>query len=251
MRTHSSAATRAWRREAVALRAEHQGHLVELVRGGVVDVGGLLVGGQGQQPVARPADRFQALGPRFQAGVRDREDRAHRHLHRAPVQRVGAVRREQDRVHAEGGGAAEDRADVGVVVDRLHDHHPAGGGEEFVGGRQRLALHRGERPPVHVVAGDAFGEVRADRVHGRRELVDDVPHDVDPLGREQHRAHLVAGVLGPSDDLLALGDEEAFGGFAAAPQLHVGQARVVAQAGVVGVLDGDEIGHRVILPCPG
>ena len=51
-------------------------------------------------------------------------------------------------------------ADVGVVVDRLHDDDAAGRGQESSGVGQRLALHGGEGAAVHVVAGDLFGEVR-------------------------------------------------------------------------------------------
>src|SRR5690606_33292664 len=167
----------------------------------------------------------------------------HGDLDAAAVQGVGAVRGEQHRVHAEGGGRAEDGTDVGVVVHGLHDDHPAGPPQQVGRGGQGLALHGGEGAAVHVVAGDAFGQFGGDGVDGGGEFVDDVTHDVDPLGREQHGPHLVPGVLGPADDLLALGDEESLGGFAPAAQFDVGQARVVAQAGVVGVRDGDEIGH--------
>lgn len=240
--------------EAVALGAEHQGHTVHLVRGHLVEALRLLVGGEREQAEARLAHRLQGLGPGFEACVGDREDGAHGDLHRAAVERVGAVRGEQDRVHAERGRAAEDGADVRVVVHRFHDDDAALRGEDFVGGRERLALHRGEGAAVHVVAGDALGEVRAHGVDRGRDLVDDVAHDVDPLGGEQHGAHLVPGLLGPSDHLLALGDEEALGGLAPAAEFDVGQARVVAQARVVGIFDGDEtlsFSHRLILPCPG
>src|SRR5690606_6612783 len=92
----------------------------------------------------------------------------------------------------------------------------------------------------------------ADDVDGGGDLVDDVPHGVEPLLGQQHRAHLVPGGPGPADDLLALGDEQALGGFAPAAQLHVGQARVVGQTRVAGVLAGDGIGHGwVLLQAPG
>ncbi len=96
---------------------------------------------------------------------------------------------------------------------------------------------------MHVVAGDLLGERRVDDVHRGRGRVDDVAHGVDPLGGQQHRAHRVARLAGPPDHLLALGDEEALGGFAAAAQFDVGQARVVVQARVVGVVDREEAGH--------
>ncbi len=142
------------------------------------------------------------------------------------------------------------RAGVRAVVGSLRGARAADRAEQFVGRRQRLALHRREGAAVHVVAGDAFGQFGADRVHGRRDLVDDVAHQVDPLRREQHGAHLVPGVPGASDHLLPLGDEQALGRLPPAPELDVGQTDVVAQAGVVGVVDGDEISHRLILPCP-
>src|SRR5690606_41047088 len=70
-----------------------------------------------------------------------------------------------------------------------------------------------------------------DGVDGGGEFVDDVAHDVDPLGREQHGPHLVPGVLGPADDLLALGDEESLGGVAPAAHVGGGPARGAGAAG--------------------
>src|SRR5690606_2838955 len=125
----------------------------------------------------------------------------------------------------------EDGTDVGVVVHGLHDDHPAGPPQQVGRGGQGLALHRGEGAAVHVVAGDAFGQLGGDGVDGGGEFVDDVAHDVDPLGREQHGPHLVPGVLGPADDLLALGDEESLGGVAPAAHVGGGPARGAGAAG--------------------
>lgn len=139
-----------------------------------------------------------------------------------------------------------------MVDDVLEDGHPADvpglRGQEGADAGQRLALHGGEGAAVHVVTGDAFGELRGDRVHGCAGLVDDIAHHLDPLGGEQHGPHLVPGVPGPSDDLLALGDEEAFGGLPTAPEFDVREAGVVTQTRVVGVVDGDELSHGTMLP---
>ena len=74
----------------------------------------------------------QGVVPVRQPGPRRGEDRAHADLDRAAVERVGAARREQHGVEAEGGAGAEDRADVGVVDEVLEHEHRAGAGEHVV-----------------------------------------------------------------------------------------------------------------------
>ncbi len=229
--------------QARPLGAEHQGDPVHAVPGGLVQRRRPLAGGQGEEPEAGRADRGESVEPGVQAGVGHGEDRAHGDLHAAAVERVGAVRGEQDGVHAERRGRPEDGTDVGVVVDRFQDRHPAGRAQHVGRRGQGPAPHGGEGAAVHVVAGDLLGQAGADHVDRCRGVVDDVAHDVGPLRGQQHRPHRVPGVPGAADDLLALGDEQALGGFAPAAQFHVGQAGVVVQARVVGVLDGDEFGH--------
>ena len=54
-------------------------------------------------------------------GERDAQHVPERHPGRPPVERVGGRGVEEDGVGAEGGGVAEDGADVLVVVDALED----------------------------------------------------------------------------------------------------------------------------------
>ena len=117
----------------------------------------------------RPDEVRQGVVPVGQAGPRRREDRAHADLDRAAVERVGAARREQHGVEAEGGARAEDRADVGVVDEVLEHEHRARAGEHLVDRRQRSALERGERAAVHVEAGDLLDQrPRTARSRARR-----------------------------------------------------------------------------------
>ncbi len=101
---------------------------------------------------------------------------------------------------------------------------------------------------MDVVAGDGLGQVGFDDVHRGIGLGDDVRHHVQPLGGQQHRPHPVAGREGAADDLLALRDEQALGGLAAAAEFDVGQAGVVGETGVGRVGDGAGFGHPEILP---
>ena len=152
--------------QTVTLGPEHQGQPVEsghrlLERDGVL--------GQRQGDGVEPAalEIRQGVVPVGQAGPGQGEHRAHGHLHRPAVERVGAPRREQHRVDAERGGAAEDGADVGVVDDVLADHDGAGALEHLVERGQRRARERGQRAAVDVEAGDLLGEGLGDHEAGR------------------------------------------------------------------------------------
>ena len=206
---------------------------------GVADWSG--VSASSRNPACR--SNGQPAAPVRQPGVRDREHRAHRHLHRPPVQRVGAARRQDHRVHAERGRAPEDPAQVAVVHDVLADHHPAGGGQHLRGRRQRPPQHRGQRAAVHLVAGQRGGRVRRDDVHRARAGGDQIGQRGLPVLRDQQRPDRVPGGHGPPDHLLTLGDEQPVLGLQAAPQPDVGQPGEVGQPRVGRVGDGQHGRH--------
>ncbi len=86
---------------------------------------------------------------------------AHRDLHRAPVERIGASRRDEDGIGAQGCGVAEDGSDVRVVDEVDQDDHEACGGQELGRWRQRAALERGQRTAMHAVPGHLPEDLRA------------------------------------------------------------------------------------------
>ena len=137
----------------------------------------------------------EGVVPVGKAGPRRGEDRAHADLDRASVQRVGAAWRQQYGVEAEGGAAAEDRADIGVVDNVLEHQYLTRAVEHLVEGRERTALERGERATVHVEAGDLLGQRLTDDVAALIEVTDpDDPRlaDYRDLRDVQLRTHLEA-----------------------------------------------------------
>jgi hypothetical protein len=123
--------------QAVTLGAEQQRG--PLPHRSLADRRGAPIGGQRQQPESFGAQLGQAVVPLGHAGVGNGEHGAHRDLDRTPVERVGAPRRQDHRVHAERGGAAEDRPDVAVVDEVLEHEHATGAGGQFGGRGERLA----------------------------------------------------------------------------------------------------------------
>ena len=208
------------RAQPAALGAHEQRHLARLGRqvGGEL-VEGHVVGAQGHRRdgEARPLEGLQASGPVVHAGPGQEEDGAHARLDGPPVERVGGPRGEQHAVPAEGGGAPDDGADVRVVDDVLaHDEAPRV--EQFGHAPAGGALHRGERPAVHVEAGDPLGQGLVHDVDGHVEAVEDRAQPGDPALGQQEGPRLVAGLAGPPDHLLALGDEQAVGGLKGSAQ---------------------------------
>jgi hypothetical protein len=178
----------------------------------------------------------EAVEPAGHPGVRDGEHRTHRDLDRPPVQRVGAPRRQHDRVDAERGRAAEDRAHVAVVNQVFEHDDPARAGDDRGDTGQRLAGQRRQRAPVHPVPGEAFRDLVGNHVDGGGGHVQG--RDVgQPALAEEHRAHGVAGRDGAGDDLRALRDEQAVLGLQVRPQARVRQPGVVGQPDVGGVVD--------------
>ena len=102
-------------------------------------------------PAARSAATSTGHDP---PSERHPEHVAHRHPHAAPVERVGAARREQDRVDPQRGGVAEERAEVLVVVHGLEHGHPARPGEQVVQDGRRGPVGAREHPAVEVEADD-------------------------------------------------------------------------------------------------
>ena len=196
--------------------------------------------------VVNPADdeRRQRRLPGLEPRPGQREDRAHGDLDRAAVQRVGAARRQQDGVEAEGGARAEDRADVGVVDDVLQHQHRPGAGEDRVHRGQREPGERGQCAAVDVEAGDPLGERLGDHVAGRVRAREHVGEAVEPARRHQERPRREAGLDRAPDDLLPLGQEQPVLGLQVLAQRHVAQVAVVGEPRVVGVGDLDEVSHR-------
>ncbi len=203
-------------------------------RGELVEGDRLLGEGEGRDVEPEVVQRPDPAGPRLDARPRHLEDRPHGDPDGPAVERVRAPRGHEHRVDAEGGGGPEHRPDVRVVDDVLEDEHPAGAGEDVLERRQRGAVHRGERPPVEVEAGELLDDVgRADEDGhavplGRR---DDVPEVGEPTLRHEVRARPVPGPEGPPDHLLGLGDVEPALGLEPPPQRDVGEPDVVARAG--------------------
>ena len=90
---------------------------------------------------------------RAPAGSRARQHVAHRDPHRPPVEGIAAAGREQHGVEAEAAGAAEDHAEVLVVVDVLEDGDPPGAGQHVRrvrhGHRSAAARTPGDREARH------------------------------------------------------------------------------------------------------
>ena len=119
----------------------------------------------------RPLQDAAGLAPLRQPRPRHLEHGAHAHPHAPPVERIGAARRDEHGIGAEAGGAAEDRTDVGVIDDVLEDDDEPRIRDDLGHGRERRAVHRGQRAAVHRVAGQRLGDLGRDDVHRRLGVV--------------------------------------------------------------------------------
>jgi len=209
------------------------------------DGGHALVGGEREHPEAGRLQVGETVKPAGHPGVPDGEHRAHRHLHRPAVKRVSTARREHHRIHAERGGAAKDRADVGVVDQVLQDDDAPGVGDHLGDRGQRPAGERRERAPVDAVAGHFLGDPVRDHINrhaGSGKDAQGLKVDQAAAG-EQHRADRVASGGGTGDNFRSLRDEQAMFGLQVRPQPGVRQPRVIRQPGVVGAADLDGTQH--------
>lgn len=91
------------------------------------------------------------------------------------------------------------------------------------------------RHRVHQILGDDQDGQTGSRVH-------QVRHRLERRGRDHHRSRDEAGFEQAPDDQAALGDEHPAG----ARQLRIGNAAVVREAGVGGVVHGYD-GHRAMV----
>ena len=188
------------------------------------------VGRQRQQPEPGRPQLGQAAAPVGQPGVRHGQHGAHRHLDRAPVQRVGAPRRKDHAIEPESRGAAEDRADVRVVDDVLKNDNPAGDGQDVRhrGSGSRCieaSAPRCTRYPVSCSA-TAGGSTYS----GARAASGDLARSWPACpSADQERTDRIPGGDGAPDYLLALGDEQALRCLQAAAQVHVGQPDVIGE----------------------
>ena len=206
---------------------------------------GLRVSARVSATVVNPsADRVGSASYQSSRRVHgSREHRAHAHLDRAPVERVGAPRRQEYGVEAQRGAGAEDRADVGVVDDVL-EHQDRPGVLQDRGRRgQRTPLQRGQRTSVHVEAGHLLGERLRDHEAGRRRRGEHVGQPVQPARRHQERPRREPGLDGAAYDLLALGEEQPVLGLEVLAQLDVAQVAVVGQPRVRSRVDQDLLSH--------
>ena len=175
----------------------------------------------------------QRVVPVGQAGPREGEDRPHRHLDRAAVQRVGAPRRQQHGVDPERGGGAEDRA------------------RRWCGRRCPRRPRRCARPSSTSStegSGVRASDARAPRCtwkpvtcSARASLT--TKHGASVPSRTSASPSSQRGAIrkdrtgkpasdGPAYDLLALGEEQAVLGLERLAQLDVAQVAVVGEAGV-------------------
>jgi hypothetical protein len=186
----------------------------------------------------KPAARTRARpsGHGLQPGVRHREHLAHADPHAAPVERIGAGRRQQHGVDAERGRTAEHRADVGVVVDVLQDRHAPGAASTSSAVRSGSRWNDASTPAVHVETGGPVEHVGVAAYTGRRRPGRRAGR---PVWRRPGTTGPVAGAQRPPQDQLALGDEQPVRRLPPGTQLEIGERPVVAEAFVVRV--GDQV----------
>ena len=111
-------------------------------------------------------------------------------------------------------------------------------------------MHRGERAPVHPVAGQGLGGGRPDDVHRARAAGDEIRQAGQPIAGDQQGAHRVAGRYRPPDHLLALGDEQPVPGFQLPAQVDVGEPGVVRETRIGEVTDRDHGRRQHVLSLP-
>ena len=180
-------------------------------------------------------------------GPRDLEDGPHRDTDRPAVQRVCTPGRDEHGVDAQRGAGAEDGPDIRVVHDVLQDDDPPGTLEQFGDRGQCRPLHRRQRAPVQVESGDSLDDAvlpDEDRDPGLLRVRDDVSEIGQPAHGHEVGPGLVAGSKRPPDHLLRLGDVEAPLGLGTPPQRHVGEADIVGEPLVGGVIDADRHGEK-------
>src|SRR5690606_16517679 len=193
------------------------------------------------------------FGPAVQAGEGHAEHVAHGDPDAAPVQRVGAAGAEQDAVDAEGGGVAEDGAEVLVVADAFQHCEAARVGDQVGGLDGRGAVGHGQHSAVEVEADDFGHDFGGGRVGGHVEGGERVCQFVDAAAHSEQGSHRVGGGEESFDDHDSFGYDQSA---AAGPvRAAVGSRQVaeVVDPGIVGIGNLDYVrhgGHSPILLHP-
>src|SRR5690606_10677796 len=191
--------------------------------------------GEGQDPEVVVFEQFEVFGPAVQAGEGHAEHVAHGDPDAAPVQRVGAAGAEQDAVDAEGGGVAEDGAEVLVVADAFQHCEAARVGDQVGGLDGRGAVGHGQHSAVEVEADDFGHDFGGGRVGGHVEGGERVGQFVDAAAHSEQGSHRVGGGEESFDDHDSFGYDQSA---AAGPvRAAVGSRQVaeVVDPGIVGI----------------
>ncbi len=138
----------------------------------------------------------------------------HRDPPAASIERIAALRVDQEAVDPERRGRAQDHAEVCRIVDPLGHQHRAdrapigvSAGQELVRGRDRPPSEAGQHPSVEVVAGDPLQHLGPGGVDGDVGP-DGVGERLGTLAVDQDRDQVVTGIECPVDHQIAFGHEQ-------------------------------------------
>ena len=167
-------------REPRPLRADDEGEPRGKARDDAAEGLGIAARREAERREAAVAQLAEGIRPWLRPRERDAQHVPERHPGRAPVERVGGRGVEEDGIGAEGGGVAEDRPDVLVVVDALEDDD-----------RPRAPGDLAHRPGFRALG---------DREHATMEVhAGELGHGVGRHGEELHlrtqAGHHLVGVL--------------------------------------------------------
>ncbi len=189
-------------------------------------------------------ERPQLVAEPFRSGMGERERGPHRDAQRSSGERVGTGVVEDEAIEAECRGVADDRADVGRVVDRF-EHDEAGGVRGELGdARPRRSLEQGDDRVWVAESGHEAAHLDAPAVHragqrgGERR---------DVVGVHERRNGDASRIECPFDHQVALGEEQAGAGVVAFLR-PAGEPTLVQpelpEPLIVGVLDRNDLRGR-------
>ena len=134
------------------------------------------------------------------------------------------------------------------MIHQIFEHDdPTGPCEHRCRRRKLCSLKRGQRPAVHMEAGQIRERRFREHETSSRDVIEHIRQRFEPAWRHQKRPGDVSGLDGASNDFVALGQEESAFGLQQFAQVDVAQVGVVAKPRIVRVGYFNDLGHRASL----
>ena len=185
-----------------------------------------------------PGQLRTSLVPRADPRPRDLQHGAHRDADGAPVERVGAARRDENGVRSDPRHRAEDGPNVGRICHVLENDHPPGVGQQVLDRPKRRPVQGGDESPMQQISRELLQEFGRPREHG--DVIPDQRYRLrDSIAERQYRARTMAGAKRALEYECGLGKVESVTGALRFLQRDIGLVGVVSESRIVERVDLD------------